>query len=304
MLNLEWLRTFKVIYEARSLSAAAQLLFISQPGVSLHLNSLETYIGQRLFERDTRKMLPTDKATMLYHTIIEPMNRLEETEHAFHRKAKVNKPTISVGIYFETFQYALEAHISQLPFNLITHFGEYPQLLQELHNGNVDLILTPHNGNQHNLEFTQATSERLVLVCGSKTQTAELKKFIEDGDKRTTSKWLSRQTWYTTTDKDYLRKFWAHNFGGVPTFQPNYVLPYFSSVLRSLRNGEGFAVIPEFLCENDLENQAIRLVWEHESSLEHPMYFGKRKNTFYTNELKQLENMLTRSLIKNEVEAA
>lgn len=37
--NLEWLRTFKAIYETGTLSAAAQELFISQPGVSLHLNS-------------------------------------------------------------------------------------------------------------------------------------------------------------------------------------------------------------------------------------------------------------------------
>lgn len=302
MLNLEWLRTFKVIYEAGSLSAAAQVLFISQPGVSLHLNSLETYVGQRLFERDTRKMLPTDKGTTLYHTIIEPMSRLEETEHAFHRKAKTEKATISIGIYFETFQYALEAHISQLPFNLITHFGDYPQMLQELHNGSVDLILTPHNGNQHNLEFTRASSERMVLVCGSKTPTDELYKMMDGGDKCGLRNWLAKQIWYTTTNKDYLKKFWEHNFDMLPAFQPNYVLPYFSSVLRSLRHGEGFAVIPEFLCEKDISEGAIKRVWENESSPEHTLYFGKRKNTCYAGELKQLEGILIRSLVKKDPE--
>ncbi len=46
--NLEWFRTFKAIYETGTLSAAAQQLFISQPGVSLHLNSLEAYTGYKL----------------------------------------------------------------------------------------------------------------------------------------------------------------------------------------------------------------------------------------------------------------
>ncbi|MFS8616617.1 MAG: LysR family transcriptional regulator, partial [Solitalea sp.] len=32
--NLEWLRTFKAIYEKGTLSGAAQELFLSQPGVS------------------------------------------------------------------------------------------------------------------------------------------------------------------------------------------------------------------------------------------------------------------------------
>ena len=81
MINLEWFRTFKVIYEAGTLSAAAKDLFISQPGVSLHLSSLESFAGHRLFDRDTRKMVATERGTMLYNFIIDHMNKLEEAEH-------------------------------------------------------------------------------------------------------------------------------------------------------------------------------------------------------------------------------
>ncbi|MFC6100930.1 helix-turn-helix domain-containing protein [Olivibacter domesticus] len=58
-LDLEWLRTFKAIYETGTLSAAAQELFISQPGLSLHLNSLEVFTGYKL-DRSARKMVPTE----------------------------------------------------------------------------------------------------------------------------------------------------------------------------------------------------------------------------------------------------
>jgi DNA-binding transcriptional LysR family regulator len=67
--NLEWLRTFKAIYETGTLSAAAQELFISQPGVSLHLNSLEAFTGNKLFDRLARKMVPTEKGKILYNYI-------------------------------------------------------------------------------------------------------------------------------------------------------------------------------------------------------------------------------------------
>ncbi|RYY08842.1 MAG: LysR family transcriptional regulator, partial [Chitinophagaceae bacterium] len=97
MINLEWFRTFKVIYEAGTLSAAAKDLFISQPGVSLHLSSLESFAGHRLFDRDTRKMVATERGTMLYNFIIDHMNKLEEAEHIFHRKSKAEKPTVSIG---------------------------------------------------------------------------------------------------------------------------------------------------------------------------------------------------------------
>ncbi|HCU46755.1 MAG TPA: LysR family transcriptional regulator, partial [Sphingobacterium sp.] len=47
MVNLEWCRTFKAIYKTGTLTGAAEILFISQPGVSLHLSSLETYVGNK-----------------------------------------------------------------------------------------------------------------------------------------------------------------------------------------------------------------------------------------------------------------
>ena len=63
--DLEWFRTFKAIFETGTMSEAAKELHISQPGVSLHLNSLESYIGYHLFERSKRKMIPNERAKHL-----------------------------------------------------------------------------------------------------------------------------------------------------------------------------------------------------------------------------------------------
>ena len=61
MVNLEWYRTFKAVYKTGTLTSAAEELFISQPGVSLHLSSLENYVGYKLFDRTGRKMVPPKK---------------------------------------------------------------------------------------------------------------------------------------------------------------------------------------------------------------------------------------------------
>jgi Transcriptional regulator len=45
MVNLEWYRTFKAIYEQGTLTGAAEILLITQPGVSQQLTALETYMG-------------------------------------------------------------------------------------------------------------------------------------------------------------------------------------------------------------------------------------------------------------------
>jgi LysR family transcriptional regulator, transcriptional activator of the cysJI operon len=296
MLNLEWFRTFKAIYETGNLSSAAQALFISQPGVSLHLNSLESYTGYRLFERDTRKMIPTERGIILYNCIIEPVNKLVEAEQLFHRNSRKEKPTISVGMGFETFEYTLEEHLAQLPFNLILRFGEYPQMLHDLDTGALDLILTPQKGKKPNLEYTPFTKERIVLICGSETDTDQFDKLVLANDKKAIRQWLKEQVWYTTAaDMEHLKNFWLANFDCLPDVKPNYVVPYFCSILRCLRNGKGFAVMPDFLCKKEIANKTVKLAWEGNPPVENMLHFAKRKKTIYTNEIRQLEEILTKN---------
>ena len=296
MINLEWFRTFKVIYESGTLSAAAQVLFISQPGVSLHLSSLESYAGHRLFDRDTRKMIATERGTMLYNFIIDHMNKLEEAEHNLHRKSKIEKPTISIGMSTGIFQYMLESHISELPFNLVTRFGDYPHMLQELNNGTLDLILTPQRSTQHNLSYKPFTKERIVLICGNQTDTSELDEILLKDDRNALKNWLAGQNWYTTaSDMEHLNRFWSASFDTLPSFRPKYVLPSLGSVLRCMSTGKGFAVVPDFLCCNEIAGNSIKLAWKGSPPVENTLYFGKRKHTAYPEEIKYLEDILTRN---------
>ena len=85
MVNLEWFRTFKTIYETGSLTSAASQLFISQPGVSLHLNSLEAHVGNKLFDRGTRKMIPTEHGNMLYNSIVDAIKKVNPNTKAVIR---------------------------------------------------------------------------------------------------------------------------------------------------------------------------------------------------------------------------
>jgi DNA-binding transcriptional LysR family regulator len=289
-LNLEWLRTFKAIYETGTLSAAAQELYISQPGVSLHLNSLEAYTGYKLFERSSRRMIPTEKGKIFYNFIQEPIKKLETAEQLFHKRSELERPTISLGMCFETFQYTLEEHIPSLEFNLIIKFGEYPQMQHDLDQGMLDLIVTPEKGNQKNLVYQAFASERIVLIAGGSTDTEELLQLLADGNVAAASKHLKQQYWYSTAaDMEHLKAFWTNNFGEHPDFRPNYIVPNISSIIRCLSVGAGYSIVPDFLCLDAIASGKIKQVWQGSQVLENTLYFGTRKNTTYQNELRQLE---------------
>lgn len=290
--NLEWLRTFKAIYETGTLSAAAQELFISQPGVSLHLNSLEAYTGYKLFDRAARKMVPTEKGKILYNFVLEPLKKLQTGEENFHKRAKEERATISVGMCFETFQYTLEEHINELPFNLIIKFGEYPQMQQDLDNGLLDLIVTPQKGAQQNLEYKPFSKERIVLIAGNNTDTAALEKLLSREEKSRAAQLLKQQLWYSTAaDMEHLKNFWIQNFGEHPDFSPNYIVPNISSIIRCLGGSTGFSVVPDFLCRDEIAAGKIRLIWEGNIPLENTLYFGTRKKTMYEKEIEKLKSL-------------
>jgi DNA-binding transcriptional LysR family regulator len=298
--NLEWIRTFKAIYETGTLSAAAQELFISQPGVSLHLNSLEAYTGYKLFDRSARKMVPTEKGKMLYNFIIEPLNKMQKAEQHFHKRSQEERTTISVGMCFETFQFTLEKHIAKLPFNLIIKFGDYPQMQQDLDNGLLDLIITPQKGNQQNLEYKAFSKERLVLVAGSQTDTKEIEALLLNKEIKKVEDILKHQLWYSTAaDMEHLKNFWLTHFGTHPDFSPNYIVPNISSIVRCLSTGVGFSVVPDFLCIDALESGKIKSIWEGLTPLENTLYFGTRKKTMYCDEIEILKKLLQKKLDAN-----
>ena len=93
MVNLEWYRTFKAVYQAGSLTAASKALFISQPNVSQHLSSLEAYVGKTLFERKPR-IAPTGYGKLFYTQVVEPLEKLEKVEAGFNAACLKKKSPI------------------------------------------------------------------------------------------------------------------------------------------------------------------------------------------------------------------
>lgn len=292
MVNLEWFRTFKAIYETGSLTAAANKLYISQPGVSLHLSSLEAHIGYKLFDRGTRKMVATEHGNILYNSIVEGVDKLEAAERHFYRNTNSDKISISIGMCFETFQHVLEPYISELPFDLISKFGGYTQMLGDLDKGLLDFVISPQKDDSLNVQYTPFSKEKIVIVAGAKSDISEFSKIIEKSDMKSAEKWLNNQVWFGTTgDMEHLRNFWIQNFKKRPDFKPNFIVPNKSSILRSIANREGFAVVPDFLAKEQFANNSVRLVWEGKIPLENTLYFAQRKKTIYAKEIEMLQKI-------------
>jgi DNA-binding transcriptional LysR family regulator len=77
--DLNQLRTFVVLYELRSVTAAADRLHVTQPTVSYTLKRRREKFGDDLFRREGHDMVPTAKATALFAPLHEALAQIDET---------------------------------------------------------------------------------------------------------------------------------------------------------------------------------------------------------------------------------
>ena len=79
-LKLRHLQVFNALFEAGSVSRAAERLNVSQPAVSVALKNLEDELGFSLFHRDRGFFAPTNEAVLLQEEVEKGVAALERVE--------------------------------------------------------------------------------------------------------------------------------------------------------------------------------------------------------------------------------
>ncbi|WP_299781684.1 LysR family transcriptional regulator [uncultured Formosa sp.] len=294
MVNLEWYRTFKEIYENGTLTKASIALYASQPGVSVHLNALEAYVGKKLFERTSRKMIPTEDGKFLYEYIIESLKKLEIAEQHFKRTTQEKNPSLNIGMCSEMFQLIIEPEIPKLNFDLVARFGSHTDLIKDLNNGILDLVITPKKQHEKKslVEYIPFSKERIVLIAGNKTDTTQLQEHLKFNNLNKLEDELLKNIWYSSSNEmEHFRRFWFENFNKKPAFKPNYILPNITSIIRCLNHGNGLALVPDFLCQEQILRNDIHLVWEGKVKTENTLYFASRTDLKYKKELDTIKTI-------------
>lgn len=85
------LKIFAKVYETENFSKAAELLYISQPTISLKMKQLETDLNTTLFIRQGMKSIkPTEEAALLYERVKQMIDLWDDTTNLLHKE--VQKP--------------------------------------------------------------------------------------------------------------------------------------------------------------------------------------------------------------------
>lgn len=290
MLNLEWYRTFKAIYERGTLTGAADTLLLTQPGVSQQLSSLETYMGVKLFERKPRRMLPTSHGIQLYNQIEEAIVQLEKTEENFKRRTLMNRPKIKIGMNMEVFHYAFSSILYQLDMDVEFTFGETDELQEKLIQKQLDLLITPIQNNHQHIKYIHFCREELILISSKNLDTIPFNRFVYERKMDEAEKWLSEQDWFSYSHKmETIKSFWSDNFKKRPYFKPRYVIPNLNAILDAIQHNNGLSLLPYSVCKELIEKKEIKELWQGIQTTYYNKYFAIQTQS---NNVKQAEEIV------------
>jgi len=107
MTNLERLRVFQAVAQAESFTKAAELLHLTQPGVSKHIKQMEEEIGTPLFDRMGRNVSLTQAGEILYQAAKEVMGSVASAEQRIKELAGLRGGRLRVGASFPVGLYVL-----------------------------------------------------------------------------------------------------------------------------------------------------------------------------------------------------
>jgi DNA-binding transcriptional LysR family regulator len=107
MTNLERLRVFYAVSQAESFTEAAEILHLTQPGVSRHIKQMEEELGAPLFDRMGRKVALTPAGEVLYEAAKEAMGSVATAEQRIQELAGLRGGRLRVGASFPVGLYVL-----------------------------------------------------------------------------------------------------------------------------------------------------------------------------------------------------
>lgn len=183
MFDLRKLEAFCKVYELRSFSRAGDALFLSQPTVSAHVQSLERDAGVKLLDRMGRTVLPTPAGAVLYKHAVKAFAELDTAKSEIGRLMGYIAGELRLGASTIPAAYLLPQIVTDFverypAVALKLQVGDSSEMIRALLEGGVMLAVVGAMEKHSDLEFIPIVDDDLVLVaagslkelCGGKSE--------------------------------------------------------------------------------------------------------------------------------------
>ncbi|MEV6331402.1 LysR family transcriptional regulator [Streptomyces sp. NPDC051909] len=251
-MDLTLLRTFVAVHRAGSFTRAAALLGLSQPAVTSQIRSLERQLGRPLFLRRARGVTPTTIGDELAHRAAPHLDALVEiTETGLGERTGVGTLHVAGPPEFTAARVlpALTPLVAQGLAVRSSLLSDAEEILDGLAAGHHDLAVTVARPRGELFTATPLWDEEHVLVAAPRWAAK-----LSPGVLPRTGAVVLEQLPVVEVHESlpFVTRYWAAVFDSAPATAATVIAPDLRAVRESAASGAGLAVLPRYLCEEEL----------------------------------------------------
>lgn len=254
MLSLYKLEIFATVVQAGSFSAASERLLMTQPAVSQHIQSLEASLGTVLFSRGRRGVSLTTSGQTLYEYTLNILRLVAEAEGAVTQVENLETGQIQIGA-----TPGINAYI--VP-DWIQSFRQYlPNLSITLKSAITTDIIDDITARTIELGFVEGELEGIMHESLGRIDLAPIQLHVVVGREHA---WHERgsvvmddlnQEAFVSRQVHSRTRVWLDAVFRQHGIAPKIVAEFDSpeSIKQAVISGMGFAVLPEYAIQRELE---------------------------------------------------
>lgn len=248
--NLSSLRAFDAVFQLGSVNKAAQSLFVTDGAVSRQIKQLEEAIGQPLFLRQHRRMVPTDLASALAEDVRAAFKRLEEVDRKVavapaRSSLTIAAPATFLSRWLIPRQDSVKRVVGGTPLSFTTYHGPPTMAPTQVH----VFISVGDASYVEGLPYINFMPQSLCLIVAS-SKYAEI---------RHDPNWAKKITRFTPASFPQIWSIWAertkasgHKFEG-----QEVVMERMHYAIEAVEAGQGCSVVPKEFVERALSSKLL-----------------------------------------------
>lgn len=274
-MNLQYLKAFYVTVKLNSISRAAKELHLTQPGLSMQIQSLEKDLGVTLLTRSNKGVELTEAGTVVFdyaNTILSMQDNIERDL----QNLKTNKKDLLIGSCKAVGEYALPCSIYiykqdnrdvDISYNITNSQG----VMNNLSDRTINLGIIHSYIERKNIMTEKITSDRLILV----TSLPVLKNRITLGELKMLPLIFREEGSGTrTTIQQHLK---PHHIK-IEDLNIIYELNSMEAIKTSVISGKGISFIPELTIKRELRDKVLREIEIENINMKSDFYIAYRED--------------------------
>ena len=250
-MNIKLLEAFLAVIDNKTMSAAAEKLFTTQPNISLMIKDLENYYSTRLFNRVSRNLYLTPDGIKLEKYARRVVANFEEMNKAMFSQNKI----IRIGSSVTIGQYLLNRYLKKLKFSMqnidfeivINNTEEIERLILD---NRLDVAIVEGKIYSKNITEVEILIDELIAVIGyDYPLNINIEKLSD----------LEQLPWISREDGSHNRNQFEIDMNE-RKIHPKVVFKAtnLETIIQAVENNYGFAIISKLAAKEELKKQSLK----------------------------------------------